>query len=346
MFHWTRLALAATTLFFVPISAHADDHPSEPPRADEHAPIGVMGDHTHPAGEWMVSYRYGRMHMDGNRDGTNRLSLGEVLAPPAGTGSFPVAPTEMDMQMHMFGAMYAPTDWITLMAMVSYVQLDMDHQRADGVRFTTEANGVSDFELWGLVPLLDMGSHRVHANVGLSFPTGSIHERDTLPAPVGKVRLPYPMQIGSGSYEFLPGVTYNGGGGENILSWGAQLVGTVRLNENDNDYRVGNSVDTTAWGAVRITDWMSLSARAAWTWIDDIHGADPQLNPALVPTARADLRKGHRLDLLPGVNFAAPTGVLAGHRLAFEFGVPVYQKLDGPQLETDWRLVVGWQKAF
>ena len=30
-------------------------------RPDGHAPIGVMGEHTHKAGEWMFSYRY--MHM-------------------------------------------------------------------------------------------------------------------------------------------------------------------------------------------------------------------------------------------------------------------------------------------
>ena len=35
---------------------------------DDHAPIGVMGDHAHKAGEWMLFYRYGFMKMDGNRD--------------------------------------------------------------------------------------------------------------------------------------------------------------------------------------------------------------------------------------------------------------------------------------
>lgn len=43
-------------------------------RPDGHAPIGVMGDHTHKTGEWMFSYRYMQMHMDGNRDGTDHFS--------------------------------------------------------------------------------------------------------------------------------------------------------------------------------------------------------------------------------------------------------------------------------
>lgn len=63
-------------------------------RADGHAPIGVMGDHTHAAGEWMFSYRYMRMEMGGQRvqlaagvnwaipgeSVTNRLAL-EVIVP-------------------------------------------------------------------------------------------------------------------------------------------------------------------------------------------------------------------------------------------------------------------------
>jgi len=32
-------------------------------RPDGHAPIGVMGEHTHKAGEWMLSYRYRNMFM-------------------------------------------------------------------------------------------------------------------------------------------------------------------------------------------------------------------------------------------------------------------------------------------
>ncbi len=36
-------------------------------RSDSHAPIGVMGDHTHAAGEVMVGVRYMFMEMDGMR---------------------------------------------------------------------------------------------------------------------------------------------------------------------------------------------------------------------------------------------------------------------------------------
>ena len=37
--------------------------------ASSHAPVGVMGDHHHKVGEWMLSYRYMAMEMEGNLDG-------------------------------------------------------------------------------------------------------------------------------------------------------------------------------------------------------------------------------------------------------------------------------------
>ena len=65
-----------------------------------------------------------------------------------------------------------------------------------------------------------------------------------------------------------------------------------------------------------------------------------------VPTADPNLRAGHRIDMLGGVNFVVPLGPLGEHRIALEAGAPVYQWLDGPQLETDWRVIAGWQFAF
>ena len=93
-------------------------------RPDGHAPIGVMAEHTHHAGEWMFSYRYMFMHMDGNRMGDRSISDSEVF----GAG-FAVAPQEMDMHMNMLGAMYAPTDWLTIAVMTSYNTKEMTLRR-------------------------------------------------------------------------------------------------------------------------------------------------------------------------------------------------------------------------
>jgi hypothetical protein len=338
-----RMSLIAAGILMLATAVAAEPPPEQHAgaHADDHAPIGVMGDHTHDAGEWMVSYRYMRMRMNGNRDNDDRVSATSVLR------DFPVAPTRMDMQMHMFGVMFAPIDRVTMMLMVPYVSLDMSHRLRNGARFATRSDGLGDIRTAALVRLIDEHDHHLHAQIGLSFPSGSLTEQDETPASGGTtVRLPYPMQIGSGTYDFLPGLTYTGS--RSAYSWGAQVRGEIRMNENHAEYRQGDEYALTGWGGIELADWVSTTLRLEWQHSLNYRGRDesPSVNPIVVPTADPDRRAGMRLDVLLGVNLIAPSGPLKGFRLAVEAGLPAYQRLDGPQLETDWIVTTGVQYAF
>jgi hypothetical protein len=319
------------------MTAASEGHLHHGARPDGQAPVAIMGDHVHMKGKTMLSYRYMRMEMDGNRGGSDDISTADVLK------RFPVAPTNMTMEMHMFGAMYAPTDEVNLMVMAPYVEKSMDHVTRKGIRFTTESEGLGDVTLTGMIKLFDNGAHRVNLNAGLSFPTGSIDERDATPADPN-ARLPYPMQIGSGTYDLLPGMTYTGF--SRHYSWGAQASGAIRIGRNDRDYALGDRVNLTAWGARPLKRWLSASLRMAWQARADIDGADPALDPAMVQTADPDRQGGQRLDLVFGLNALLPSSMPGRNRLGVEFGVPVYQDLNGPQLETDWTITAGWILVF
>jgi len=212
----------------------------------------------------------------------------------------------------------------------------------------TTSSGIGDIRFSGLYSVYESSNHRIHLNLGLSVPTGSIDKRDD--TPLGNVILPYPMQIGSGSYGLLPGITYNGQATD--WSWGGQLGGTVRVDDNDADYQLGDELNITAWIARRCNRHLSVSLRLdgrTWANIDGADGRIATVNPMgvlVVPTAQTRLRAGSRLDAGLGLNIYMPEGVLGGHRLALEATFPVHQNLDGPQLETDWAVTVGWQKAF
>ncbi len=300
-------------------------------------PIGVMGAHTHHPGGWMISYRYMFMDMAGNRDGRDNLHSREVLA------DYMVSPTEMTMEMHMLGLMFAPTQNLTLMAMVPYIRMEMDHITRMGVRFTTKSDGAGDFKTTALYHLFSNNPHSLLLNAGLSWPTGSIDEKDDTPAG-SNVKLPYPMQLGSGTVDLLPGITYVGQ--TEGWSWGSQIMATIRLGENSNDYTLGDRIELTGWITREWIDWLSTSLRIDGQVWGNIDGADPDLNPALIPTADPDRRAGNRVDLLLGVALKGTRGKLINHQLAIEGGFPVYQDLDGPQLETDWILTAGWQWIF
>ena len=91
--------------------------------------VNILESHIHKKGEWMIGYRYMFMDMGGNRDGTSEQSLASVLA------AFPVAPTAMQMQMHMASLMYAPSDDLTLMVMFPYKRLSHGSRDPHGCEF-------------------------------------------------------------------------------------------------------------------------------------------------------------------------------------------------------------------
>ena len=326
--------------------------------AYKHAPIGVMGEHMHNKGEFMLSYRYMHMDMHGNRSGTSRVdpntiatTLAHPYAPPA---TVRVVPTDMQMDMHMVGAMYAPLDDLTLMIMGMYHDKSMNHITYAGMagstvrgHFNTESKGWGDTKVSGLIRLHKDSTHNVHLNLGLSLPTGSIKETDQVLAPNGTtptLRLPYGMQLGTGTFDLLPGITYQGYQGD--WNWGAQYSAEIRLeDENSQGYSWGDKHTVTAWGAYQWAPWVSTSLRmTAWTQ-DEIDGRDTQIG-APVQTANPDNYGGNFVDAGIGVNFIIPEGPLVNHRFAIEANVPVHRDVNGTQLENDWGVTAGWQYAF
>lgn len=346
---------AALSMLLLASAAFADVHSA--PHANTHAPIGVMGDHTHNKNEWMLSYRFMKMEMEGNRSGSSSISPEEIVTTipnrlagqPMQPPTLRVVPTRMTMDMHMFGAMYAPTDDLTLMVMVNYLEKEMDHITFQGMMgvnrlgtFTTKSKGFGDTKVSGLWSVFDNNIHKVHLNLGVSLPTGSITKKDHVLTPTGRraeLRLPYGMQLGSGTYDLLPGITYLTYHGK--WNFGAQYLATIRTGENSENYTLGDEHKLSGWASYSWRHDISTSVRFAYLNVDNVDGADPKI-AAPVQTADPNNYGKERLDLYAGINWASHSG----HRLALEVGAPVYQHLDGPQLETDWTLTAGYQYAF
>ncbi|WP_164116685.1 transporter [Sphingorhabdus sp. Alg239-R122] len=356
------VAVSLTAAMTMAAPAHAHDV-----YADDHAPIGIMADHAHKMGEVMFSARYMHMAMRGNQIGADNATPEEIVTTvpnrffgtPMQPPTLRIVPTEMRTDMVMLGAMYAPSDAVTLMVMGSYSEKEMDPVTFQGGmgtnrlgEFTTNPKGLGDIKVAALFPLLGHPDAKSDARdeltlkVGISAPTGSTTKRAQILAPMGgtpTVRTPYMMQIGSGSWDFEPALTYKMRHGK--LGLGMQGSAKISLERNDQDYRLGNVYEATAWTSYRPAQWVSLSARAKFRAMGRIGGIDPAIMGP-VQTANPDFQGGERIDLIAGANFVATHGALAGHRLGLEIGKPVYQDLNGPQMKGDWVLTLGWQKAL
>lgn len=342
-----QLFLVAALCFAATITYAQDEHNNNKEnsnqwssnRPDGHAPISVMADHVHHKGEFMFSYRYMTMDMRQLRQGTTNATIADAHA------NYMVAPLDMVMNMHMLGTMYAPSDKITLMAMANYLENDMNLQMRNGNIFSTNTSGLGDVILSALYSIFNKNSKAMHAQLGVNIPTGSIEAMDVIPVSMGnEVQLPYPMQLGTGSFGAKLGLTYLGQC--DTFSWGHQLTGMININDNDQDYKFGNQYSFNNWIAAKAGDNLSISVRLQALLIDEIDGVSPLLNPMMVTTADTVNSGGTFINSGFGLNYMITNGGLEGMRFASEISTPLYQDLNGIQLKQNYNLTLGMQYAF
>jgi hypothetical protein len=219
--------------------------------------------------------------------------------------------------------------------------MSMGELHRDSTRSTERSKGIGDLEFRGLYSLYTAEHlrHRILVNFGIAAPTGSINKRDAAGS-----RMEYPMQIGSGTFSLLPGLTYLG----QALPWGwaAGLYTTVPLGRNDVGYRLGSRYQATVTVARQFPHWISVSVGARAERWGNIRGLDPLLDPTDEPTKDANLQGGKRLSALLGITSHPQNGFLKNQHLHVLGEVPVVQSLDGPQLRARWVIRLGWQLEF
>jgi hypothetical protein len=344
-----RYLLACTVFAAFSGSVALADHPGRKSLADKHGPAGIMGDHIHSKGEWMVEYRYMNMYMEDNRAGETTLSDADAIA--FGATSNPVTnrgatPTEMTMEMHMAHIMYGATDNVTLYTMLMLPSLTMDHLRGPmnpagpGTEFTTHNSGFGDMSIGALLRLYSTERIDVIFNLGGSVPTGDLFR--TSDAPTGGLidqPLPYPMRLGSGTFNARPGLTAKYFADD--WSWGGQIQSDLPVGENYRGYRLGDEVRINTWTQWLLTESWAVSLRGEHVWRDNIEGADPETTDALISTNVESFRGGYWYNLGLGSQVS-----WKGHYFNVEIVPTLAQDLDGIQLETDYSIIASWSRAF
>ncbi len=369
-----KISCCFAVLSFFSISVHAEemDHSQHGSNHDmsEHgshdtATSSMHIHHEHGADGFMFEYKFMRMNMKGLLDGTNSVNSNSISAArmgvmgPAPGFDYRMSPTKMTMDMHMLMAMYGISDKISIMGMLHYLNNEMDM-----VMHMQMPSGMPMGDMFGSMDTSGIGDSRIDimyqlnsgltTSLGLSLPTGSIDEKITMtmngtnistgaamtPIVNGPLQAPYSMQLGSGTYDLVPAVTYSKSLG--VWSIGGQATYIFRIGENDNQYTLGDQLEVTAWGTYSINPGFTLSSRINILNWEKIDGQDPDINPMMAPTSDPDASGGKRIDLLFGLS----GHINKYHMLSAEIGVPIYQDLNGPQLETDVLYGVSYQYIY
>lgn len=331
--------------FVQPLGAQvAPEHRWTPNRPDAQGPVGLSEDRTLSAGEIQLAVKYFHTQMRGQGSGSDSLAVNQVLR------FFDVAPSQMLTQGFSLDVLFGVTRHLSVAASGTFARKTMDNLAGLGgqtnmfLLYQTEASGLQDVKVNALYNVYDRGPMRLHLQGGVSIPVGAIDVDAVTPiSDPAPSQLPYALQLGSGTFDLLPGFTLNIQNEK--ASLGVQGKGTIRLGENDRGWRLGDAFEGTVWGGFYTSTWISTSLGGRFSSWGNVEGFDEDLDPNQSPAHSNLTQGGWRVDLPVGLNLVVPPGRFAGHRLGVEFTIPLHQDLDGPQLRHRWSLVAGWQKS-
>lgn len=298
--------------------------------------------HTHPEGMWMVNYKFMHVGMNGLRDGVTDVPVSKVSPVGSSPYGYMMTPTSMSMDMQMLMVMYGLTDKLTLMGMANYTAMSMDMLMNMGMGNVPEApmrtSGFGDTELRGIYAI----NKQFVGSLGVSIPTGDTSQ--VIEMMGRKFRAPYDMQLGSGTFDLKPALTYSALSDDALWNWGGQAMYTYHVDHNSDGYSLGDGIKLTTW-LQRALGPASGWLRLAFSDTAHISGSDPHiakiLDGAPMPDADPKNYGGKRLDGLIGASLTK-----GPFSFGLEAGIPLYQNLNGLQLKTDWSLNLGIQAMF
>lgn len=327
-------ALVAGLLVVTPALAQRPQWSAD--RPDGHAPVGVMADYTLEGGRFYVGYRYYRQDFVGTLVGTTPFLSDEVL------DLFSVAPLSLDRERHELELRYGLSDMFTVSVSMPFVFNNMLSLTEGNEFFETTSNDIGDLSLRVLIDLFEFDQYRMHVLLGATVPTGQTLDRDETPS--GLDVLPFPMQTGAGRPDILGGLAFMTQ--NEVASVGAQANVVIRAFDNDRGYRLGDRFEFTVWGAHKLSDWLSVSARGLFESVGETEGFEPLTDGNADPSANPFAQGGERFYIPIGLNLYFQEGLARNHRISFEWYYSVHEDLNGPQLSADKTVVFSWQLAF
>ena len=303
------------------------------------APVGVRFGEALDHGALRVGYSWERRRSQGFLAGTRDVTTDFVR----GSLGYNSTPRSLEVTVHTVEIAYAPHPRVTLVAELPFVQAEL--QRVDaatpgacnGVRCEFQSEGLGDVRFSMIVPFIRKGVESSQIHVGLDAPTGAFRRQGGT-----SLRLPYAAQPGNGTWDLEWGWTYKGE--IERFSWGGQAVGRHPVGRNGLDYREGSRFTGRLWGVVRLFSGVDLSLRTEWEKQNEIEGFDRSLRPTVDPLENPELYDRISITMSPGMSIEIPA--LGGQRIGVEVGIPVYQDVDGPQLERDWTITTAWRWVY
>lgn len=317
-------------------------------------PVGMMNSHVHKKNTWMLTYKYMNMNALSPIEGTKSISEMEVYK------SYITYTPNMNMGMHMLMGMYGITDRLTTMVMLNYNTNSMDMKMMDTqmadmpgmtmdmsntTNMSMKTSGFGDSKLYFIYNLVKKSHSQILINAGVNIPTGTIQIKgasDNMLYP--SLRYPYMMQMGSGTIDVLPGLTYVYQKHKFALS--SQFSSVIRTTTNSVGYKYGNVYNLNIWGAYNWWNNFSSSVRILGSNSGSIKGSDPAIYRYNEIAANPINYGGSRVIGYIGTLYQFKSGFLKKTRIGVEYGLPLYQNVNGIQNQFKQSVVASLSHSF
>jgi hypothetical protein len=302
--------------------------------------VGLMNDHLHSRGEFMIGVRYQHLDWHGaNRHGTHKVNDEELV-----DAGYMMRAKSMTMDMAMVDLMYGISDSLTVTVSPQYAWNRMKMVSIDPMDGMDEADketthGFGDTLAAASLRLAMSDRFKAHVTLGVWAPTGKAGIKDD------GTFVEYCMQTGSGTWDIEPSATVKGQDGR--LGWGAQASFRWRAEHRNNaGYRLGNKALVTGWLSYLVGTTVGATVRAEYTHQGRIHG---QYDGPHFEDMPSDFPANYGGDLLMGaigLNWEPTIDRKRGPQFGIELGVPLYQSVKGVQLPQRWQLSAGIKQFF
>ncbi len=288
-------------------------------RPDSHAPSGIFADHTHATGGMMFGYKYSSSRGENNYNGNQIFTRDDIST------YYDRHVTSQVFEMHSFEFMYGLTDNLTLFSNLNFHVKESNYLSKQNNLYSLNSSGIGDLDVQFLYNLVSKKNVKIHSNIGLTLPTGSISRED-----INDEILPYSMQMGSGHLSSLLGFTIFSQ--FNKFSVGVQPIYKLSLHENSRGYKGGNQLIVNYWGAISVSKLISISLRQNYINLNGMVGEDNELNSSIMILNNKNNSGYVLLNSALGLNFIFNRGILKNKRISLEYSLPTYMSYEGLQI--------------
>ena len=336
---------------------------STPDRPNAPTPLGIYGVNQPKQGVFSLSINPGYFALSGSLIGTQSMSPVQAVTDPSVKTTFgpivgkPVqvrnVPATVNIGFVGFGLTYGLTKDFAVTVASAYLDKNQDVNVFKGMSGSTllgqsdaGTQGISDTALVGLYRLYHDSMNQINVFFGFFLPTGSTTENEggfNNSGKYGTKRAVYTLQLGTGTVDALPGITYSGVLGK--WSWGLAFRGRYALDTNAQGYRWGAYSEFDGWGGYTWLPGLSTTLRVMGQVIGHIDGYDPQIL-GYGPCSNPLWFGGDFVDILPGLSISGRYFDMPAATASVAFDVPVYQNLNGLHTARNYGVLTGLKFKF